>query len=125
MCALYQGTIPSEIAALTSLSQMILYDNSLQGTMPSGICNFTDLFIVAISKNSLNGRLPQCTFPQMQIFDVSNNKFHGPLPSMKGWKIIEYMTLHGNAFSAGLGALQLNASLASSEFNFHDDAYEG
>ena len=123
MCALYQGTIPSEIAALTSLSQMILYDNSLQGTMPSGICNFTNLFVVAISKNSLNGRLPQCTFPQMQIFDVSDNKFHGPLPSMKGWKIIEYMALHGNAFSAGLGALQLNASVASSQFNFHDDTY--
>ena len=37
------GTLPSQLAALTRLSQLGLYDNSLSGTLPSQLAALTRL----------------------------------------------------------------------------------
>ena len=83
------GTIPTEMGALTSLSQSLSLDeNDLRGTVPSelgrlsGLQNGFDLF-----SNSLSGYIPTQLGSLSNLntdFDIHGNHFSGTIPSELG-----------------------------------------
>merc|ERR1711933_277917 len=57
------GTIPTELAKLTDLRRLWLYNNQLTGSVPSELNQLTELEVVELHNNDLKGEMPQtiCT----------------------------------------------------------------
>ena len=53
-----RGEIPRELANLTNLLELELYDNSLAGEIPSGVCNLPNLYNFAVWGNGNIGDIP-------------------------------------------------------------------
>ncbi|XP_074556840.1 receptor-like protein EIX1 [Curcuma longa] len=69
------GPIPAEIANLSSLQSLFLYDCSLNGQIPSEIWNLTSLISLDLFGNSLSGPIPSeiGKLFKLQYLDLSYN----------------------------------------------------
>jgi hypothetical protein len=75
------GAVPTELGALTGLSQMQFYSNQLTGTVPTELGALTGLSNLAFSSNQLMGAVPALPFKQYtRACCLSPNKFSCPLP---------------------------------------------
>ncbi len=82
------GEIPSDIAGLTSLSNIRLFDNNLYGTIPSEIYDLQYLYFMDLEQNQLSGDLftPDLykAAPTLTKFRMSDNQFVGSIPTEIG-----------------------------------------
>ena len=82
-----QGTLPSELGALTALRSINLQSLPLMsGTVPSSIGLLTDLTRISLSNNRLSGTLPSELFSlkKLEIFELFSNSIRGTLSSQIG-----------------------------------------
>jgi Leucine-rich repeat (LRR) protein len=83
-----QGTLPTEIAALRSLSELRVYFNNIGGTLPTELGSLTSLSLLDLEVNHFEGNL---FFDQLlntnytlKYLRGSDNKFVGSIPSWIG-----------------------------------------
>lgn len=77
------GSIPSEIALLSSLTSLDLSKNYLHGSIPSGVFEIGSLEKVYLYQNMLSGELPSTVAQanRMTHLHLSHNKINGSLPN--------------------------------------------
>lgn len=121
------GTIPSEIAFISTLSYLSLTYNNLAGSLPTSIGQLTDLTALHLNSNELSGHILSLllnleklqsvelflnhfsgtipadlgvTLSNLEIFDIVKNDFSGTIPAAIGtWKHLEVMDLYDNSLS--------------------------
>jgi hypothetical protein len=78
------GTLPSELYALTSLQHLSVQANSLYGTIPSSLGQLNHLQILALSQNRLSGSLPESLLglPKLEKLIVYENQLTGSVPKL-------------------------------------------
>lgn len=80
------GSIPSEIALLSSLDYLDFGENALTGSLPDELFSLSDLQRLYVHQNQLQGTLPE-TFSQLGrlvSFYGGNNQFSGSIPQGLG-----------------------------------------
>ena len=79
---LVTGTLPSELGALTSLTNLSLYFNALTGTLPTELSALTSLTQMLLHFNDLTGSLPTELggMTSLTRFLIQNNDLTGPIP---------------------------------------------
>jgi Leucine rich repeat len=100
------GTLPSELYALSSLEVLSLTGNSLQGTIPSSLGKLTRLDMLQIGENLLTGSLPESfsDLRRLRWLSLSSNGLTGSIPTIAS---IEAMSLNANFLS---GTIQSSVS---------------
>ncbi|XP_061352303.1 receptor-like protein 6 [Gastrolobium bilobum] len=80
-----EGPLPESLAYCTFLQVLDLGDNNIEDTFPSWLETLQELQVLSLRSNKLHGVITCSStkhpFPKLRIFDVSNNKFSGPLPA--------------------------------------------
>jgi Leucine-rich repeat (LRR) protein len=83
-----QGTLPTEVASLRSLSELHVYLNNIGGTLPTELGSLTSLSLLDLEVNHFEGKL---FFDQLlntnhtlQYLRGSDNQFVGSIPSWIG-----------------------------------------
>ncbi|KAL0341775.1 UNVERIFIED_CONTAM: Tyrosine-sulfated glycopeptide receptor 1 [Sesamum calycinum] len=101
------GSISPSIVNLTSLSQLSLSHNWLSGPLPDDFfVSLNQLQVIDLSRNRLSGELaPSEKLPAtVQIFNLSNNHFHGPVQSsfLQPALNLETFDVSNNSFSGSI-----------------------
>ena len=83
-----QGSLPSELAALSSLSELHVYMNNIGGVLPTELGSLTQLSLIDLEVNSFSGPLFfnefQNTAGSLRYLLGSYNNFDGSIPSWIG-----------------------------------------
>jgi hypothetical protein len=92
------GTLPSELYALSSLEAFTLVGGSLQGTIPSSLGKLTRLEILQLGENLLTGTLPESfsDLRKLQRLYMDYNELTGSIPTILS---LESMSLSYNFLS--------------------------
>ncbi|XP_057723414.1 receptor-like protein 33 [Arachis stenosperma] len=107
-----EGPVPQSLANCTKLQVLDLSDNNIEDVFPSRLEALQELQVLSLRNNKFYGTITCLSkkhpFPKLRIFDVSNNKFSGPLPmqcfqEFQGMMTLndstpEYMITSGNDF---------------------------
>nr|KAJ0225222.1 hypothetical protein LSAT_V11C100013900 [Lactuca sativa] len=96
---LFTGIIPDWIGNMSSLSELVVRNNSFQGPFPCGAAPFSFL---DISHNSFSGPIPSClNLQDMEHLLLGSNKFIGSIP--KSFRnLTQVLTLDiGNNYLSG------------------------
>ncbi|OVA05606.1 Protein kinase domain [Macleaya cordata] len=79
------GEISPAIAALQSLSSLVLTSNSLTGELPPQLIKCSNLQILNLTENDLKGTIPDLSaLTNLQVLDLSQNYFSGRFPDWVG-----------------------------------------
>jgi hypothetical protein len=78
------GTLPSELSALSSLEIVTIVGNNLHGTIPSSLGKLTRLNKVQFGINYLTGTFPEsmANLPKLEHLYMSYNELTGTLPTI-------------------------------------------
>ena len=96
-----RGTLPDWIGTLTNLTQLHLSSCSFYGTLPSTITRLKRLRNVDISGNRFSGQLTGLAFPQIQDMFLQKNTFTGRVP--EGFtSSLRRLDVSGNLLSGSL-----------------------
>lgn len=76
------GSIPSELALLSSLKSLVLSHNNITGTIPSQLGYVPSLSHIDIGFNNLTGSVPDSIWalPELNYLDLSSNQLTGQVP---------------------------------------------
>ncbi|CAL9225223.1 unnamed protein product [Arabidopsis halleri] len=83
--------LPKSLINCTSLEFLNVEDNRINDTFPSWLRSLPDLQILVLRSNEFYGPISSSggsmSFPKLRIFDISENRFTGVLPSdyFAGW----------------------------------------
>ncbi|KAL1348081.1 hypothetical protein AAHE18_07G053400 [Arachis hypogaea] len=79
-----EGPVPQSFAHCTKLEVLDLSDNNIEDVFPNRLEALQELQVLSLRNNNFHGTITCLStkhpFPKLRIFDVSNNKFSGPLP---------------------------------------------
>mmetsp|Transcript_35521 Transcript_35521/g.68087 ORF Transcript_35521/g.68087 Transcript_35521/m.68087 type:complete len:288 (-) Transcript_35521:766-1629(-) len=80
------GTLPSELAALLSLTDLSLDHNQIMGTIPSELATLTNLLYLDLNNNRLTGTMPSelAVLARLTNMDLDNNWLMGTVPTELG-----------------------------------------
>ncbi|XP_056173653.1 receptor-like protein 39 [Syzygium oleosum] len=104
-----------EIQSICRGRSLVILDlsiNSLNGTIPSCLGNIDSLSILNLGKNKLEGMIPHA-YPKgcaLKMIDLTENRLQGPVPrSLANCTMLEYLNLGYNQILDGfpLGLLEL------------------
>ena len=106
------GTIPPELAKLTGLQSLHLYENQLTGSIPTEFGSLTALTDLRLYGNRLSGGIPteMGGLSRLVVLYLDDNQLTGPIPSELGSLTnLRDLFLTGNRLTGGiptqLGAL--------------------
>ncbi|RLN07268.1 leucine-rich repeat receptor-like kinase protein THICK TASSEL DWARF1 [Panicum miliaceum] len=117
---LHGGVLPSEVSLLDALSSLTVAACSLSGPVPASLASMPLLRHLNLSINDLAGPFPapperRCHptdaaapapapyFPSLEVLDVYDNNFFGPLPPFgKSHAGLRHLHLGGNFFTDGI-----------------------
>ena len=106
------GTIPSELAKLTGLQSLHLYENRLTGSIPTEFGSLTALTDLRLYSNRLSGGIPTelGNLTRLVVLYLDDNHLTGPIPPELGsLSNLRDLFLTGNRLTGGiptqLGAL--------------------
>ncbi|KAK3429706.1 hypothetical protein EUGRSUZ_E01200, partial [Eucalyptus grandis] len=124
-----------EIQSICKGRSLVILDlsiNSLNGTIPSCLGNIESLSILNLGKNKLEGMIPQA-YPKgctLKLIDLTKNRLQGPVPrSLANCVMLEYLNLGYNHIldEFPLGLLELTELkaiiLKSNKFHGPIEAY--
>jgi Leucine rich repeat len=91
------GTIPSELSALSSLEHLSLVGSDLRGTIPSSLGQLTRLNKLSLVQNQLTGPCPESfsNLRRLRWFAIDNNELTGSPPTMLSTEI-EHLSMSFN-----------------------------
>ncbi|KAL2340533.1 hypothetical protein Fmac_008473 [Flemingia macrophylla] len=92
-----EGQLPRSLVNCRMLEFIDVSHNQIIDSFPCWLGTLFELKVIALSDNHLYGsiRCPTtCTFPKLQIIDLSHNQFSGNLPSktIQNWKSMKAST---------------------------------
>ena len=106
------GQIPSQLASLTNLQRLSLYDNQLSGPVPTWLGRLVNLQELYLWGNQLTGPIPSelGSLTNLEILAFGGNQLTGPIPSELGSLInLRELWLNDNQLTGpiptGLGSL--------------------
>ncbi|XP_021822025.1 probable leucine-rich repeat receptor-like protein kinase At1g35710 [Prunus avium] len=99
------GEIPHFWNNMPLLISIDLSNNSLSGTIPRSLCSLTSLQLLGLSSNNFSGEFPSlknCT--NMNILDLGDNKFSGPILASIGESMpnLHILSLRSNSFTGSI-----------------------
>ncbi len=97
------GPIPTELASLTKLTHLYLYDNQLSGPIPAEIASLTNLTELDLSENQLSGPIPSelGSLTKLEDLWLFGNQLSGPLPgTFTGLTNLERLSIEGTGLCA-------------------------
>ncbi|XP_048131033.1 receptor-like protein 9DC3 [Rhodamnia argentea] len=81
----FEGTLPRSLVECKYLEVLDLSDNRIEDTFPKWLGTLQELKVLILRSNNFKGLLNISRgahlFPKLQILDISNNNFGGPLPA--------------------------------------------
>ncbi|XP_060967326.1 probable LRR receptor-like serine/threonine-protein kinase At1g56140, partial [Cannabis sativa] len=101
----FQGPIPSTLANLTSLRQLLLSDISNTSFSLAFITNMKSLVTLELRNNDITGTIPSSIgkLTQLERLDLSFNKLNGPIPdSLFNIDSLIYLFLGNNSLNGTL-----------------------
>ncbi|XP_020962819.1 receptor-like protein 12 isoform X3 [Arachis ipaensis] len=116
-----EGPIPQSLAHCTNLEVLDLSDNNIQDVFPSRLEALQELQVLSLRNNKFYGTITCLSmkhpFPKLRIFDVSNNKFSGPLPMQYFQEFQGMMARNDNTQTGGLEYMSTVANTTSVPYN--------
>ena len=103
-----QGSIPSEIALLSSLTTLDFSDNKLEGMIPEAFYDLTALEEVRLNENQLTGTISDKLAQLLSLthLDLSDNEIGGSIPEIapleKDDLTLEYLNLSQNKLTGSI-----------------------
>lgn len=100
-----QGTIPSEIKALSSSQSFRIPKNNVVGTIPEAIGAMTSLVVMDFSDNKLMGSIPKTIggARDLILLDLSNNELNSTMPdTIYTLGLLRTLTLKSNKLTGTL-----------------------
>ena len=100
-----EGTLPTTVGNLGSMTGLNLQNNLLEGLLPSELGLLTGLQELALSENHFNSSLPTelVLLTGLQQLYLSNNFLEGPLPYELGLMTgLQVLSLYNNSFSGAV-----------------------
>ncbi|XP_044512012.1 receptor-like protein 6 [Mangifera indica] len=81
-----EGPIPRSLVNCTMLEVLDISNNKVIDTFPYWLQSLPELQVLMLHSNKFYGSVWDCSetkqcFPKLKFFDLSNNKFRGPLPA--------------------------------------------
>lgn len=121
-----QGSLPRELALLTSMESLALHRNKLRGTIPIELfSSWSKIQVVVLLQNNLSGNIPSelgLWQNNLQSLSLQRNGFSGLLPS-EVWQLSRLATFHVR-FNALTGSIPTDIgkmeSLGSIELEGND-----
>jgi Leucine rich repeat len=91
------GTLPSELYALSSIEGFNMVGNGLQGTIPSSLGKLSQLQSLNLGENTLSGSLPESLFSllKLEMLDLNENELTGSVPKLSS-PSLEKLKLYTN-----------------------------
>ena len=99
---LVTGTFPAEYSALSELDTFCIAFNLFEGPLPGFVFRFPDMVYLDIAYNKFTGQLPKdipTRMPDLQVFFAENNDISGPIPDNLGDLNLRRVHLDDNAFT--------------------------
>ncbi|XP_027345855.1 leucine-rich repeat receptor-like serine/threonine-protein kinase BAM2 [Abrus precatorius] len=119
------GSLPSSIASLTELTQLILYPGIVTGPIPPQLAQLTKLRVISLPSNRFTGTIPS-TFSSLQnlhTLDLSHNQLAGSIPpSLTELPQLKVLILASNSLT---GALPRTISSPLLHFDLKDNQLTG
>ncbi|PKI38553.1 hypothetical protein CRG98_040986 [Punica granatum] len=101
---LLEGPLPRSLANCTELEFLNMGNNMIQDIFPSWLGSLANLKVLILQSNRLQGPIMEpksnFEFPNLQILDLSCNKFVGLLPSnyFQYWKAMRVLNTSGPSY---------------------------
>ncbi|XP_057724405.1 receptor-like protein 7 [Arachis stenosperma] len=114
------GSLPRSLSNCTWLEVLDLAENNIEDVFPSWLEGLQELQVLSLRANKFHGTITSFgakhPFPKLRIFDVSNNKFSGPLPTsffenFQGMKDLSNSTHHPRGLSYMRSSLSFTGRL--------------
>jgi hypothetical protein len=98
------GTIPTELALLTTLTHLELAQNSLTGTIPTNLFRLTLLEELNIGINQLSGTIPDAVgnLEALTDFRIQSNSLMGTIPDLSRLVGLKHFVIEANSLLLGL-----------------------
>lgn len=103
----FSGRIPPEINNMRNLDELWIGGNKFTGSIPSEIGLMSNLRVFSVKQNDLSGVIPAeiqnlSSLEKLEISGQNGNQFNGPLPSFESSPNLVTIDAGGNAFSGTL-----------------------
>ncbi|XP_051150429.1 probable inactive receptor kinase At2g26730 [Andrographis paniculata] len=77
----FYGEFPASFTELTRITRLDLSANNFSGPIPFSINNLTHLSGLFLQSNQFSGKIPSIAPPNLNDFNVSNNRLNGSIPA--------------------------------------------
>ncbi|CAA0371791.1 unnamed protein product [Arabidopsis thaliana] len=91
--------IPPSLGMCQSLERVRLQNNGFSGKLPRGFTKLQLVNFLDLSNNNLQGNINTWDMPQLEMLDLSVNKFFGELPDFSRSKRLKKLDLSRNKIS--------------------------
>ncbi|TKY49221.1 leucine-rich repeat receptor serine/threonine-protein kinase [Spatholobus suberectus] len=118
------GSIPIEIANISTLQSLVLEGNQLSGNIPPELGNLTQIQRLHLTSNNFTGELPVtlARLTTLQDIRLGDNLFFGKIPDfIQSWTSLQKLVIQGSGLSgpipSGISLLENLTDLRISDLN--------
>ncbi|KAG4384391.1 hypothetical protein GLYMA_13G266100v4 [Glycine max] len=114
------GNLPPELGNLTQIQRLLLSSNNFIGELPVTLVKLTTLQDIRIGDNQFSGKIPNFiqSLTSLQKLDLSFNKLTGPIPSTyDALRKVDYIYLTGNLLNGQVPAWTEKSDNVDISFN--------
>ncbi|KAH6837287.1 Leucine-rich repeat transmembrane protein kinase [Perilla frutescens var. hirtella] len=123
------GSIPRELANITTLEELVLDFNLLSGAIPPELGNLPQLKRLMLASNNFTGDLPAslANLVTLSEFRINDNNFTGNIPNfIQNWTNITKLMIQGSGLSGpippGIASLTQLTDLIISDLNGNNES---
>ncbi|WVZ01014.1 hypothetical protein V8G54_027083 [Vigna mungo] len=118
------GSIPKEIANISTLQSLVVEANQLFGELPLELGNLPQIQRLLLSSNNFTGKLPETLnkLTTLQDIRLGDNQFSGKIPDfIQSWTSLQKLVIQGSGFDgplpSGISLLKNLTDLRISDLN--------
>ncbi|BAT93310.1 hypothetical protein LR48_Vigan05g017600 [Vigna angularis] len=118
------GSIPKEIANISTLQSLVVEANQLSGALPLELGNLPQIQRLLLSSNNFTGELPESLnkLTTLQDIRLGDNQFSGKIPDfIQSWTSLQKLVIQGSGFDgplpSGISLLKNLTDLRISDLN--------
>ncbi|KAG8386457.1 hypothetical protein BUALT_Bualt03G0150700 [Buddleja alternifolia] len=124
------GSIPVQLANISTLANLTLECNQLSGTIPPELGNLPRIEKLLFGSNNLTGELPEtlAKLTTLREFRISDNNFRGSIPSfIQNWTNIEKLMIQASGLTgpipSSIASLTKLTDLRISDLNGNETTF--